>query len=510
MSEPHSTLNEARVRAPQLPAEPELWLNTGGKALSLAALRGNVVLLDFWTYGCINCLHVLSDLDYLETKYAAHPFVVIGIHSGKFDTERHCANVENAVRRFNIRHPVVCDNDHRMWDEYDVHAWPTFGLIDPEGYYLGSVSGEGHREELDQRIGQLLAAYGMESLSSSAFPQQLAEPTSSSTLLRFPGKVVADVLRARLFIADTGHNRIVIAALDGSGAQTVGNGEPGREDGDRNNACFCQPQGMAPVGNALYVCDRGNHVLRRIDLVEQTVTTVAGTGMQAPPRNVGGAGLTTPLASPWDVCYHQSRDSVLTLALAGSHQIWRYDLRTGDVHPYAGNGREARIDGKLQEAAFAQPSGLAMEEHALYIADSESSSLRRIVVSAQTGEEIVETVGGGDLYSWGDADGSEGSAPFQHPLGVCAYRGLVYIADTYNHKIKAYDPANGAVKTLAGTGKPGMANGFGETAQFCEPGGLSAANGNLYIADTNNHVIRILDLATNIVSTLELSAAVED
>ena len=504
MSEPHSLLTEARVRAPQLPADPAAWLNTNGKALTLAQLRGSVVLLDFWTYGCINCLHILPDLRALEAKYADRPFVIIGIHSGKFDNERSRDNTESAVQRLDIRHPVVCDNDHRLWEEYDIHAWPTLGILDPEGYYLGSLSGEGHYEELDQIIEHLLTTY--ESGSHPAHVSLLTPMDSASSLRRlsFPGKILADSTTQRLFVADSGHNRIVVCQLDGTNAQTIGSEEAGWADGDWQEARFCRPQGMALVGDALYVCDSGNHIIRRIDLALRTVTTVAGTGAQGNSRTLGGPGPQNPLSSPWDICYHQGHEGILTIALAGTHQLWRYDLRTGDAHPYAGNGREARIDGGLRTAAFAQPSGLTPTEHALYIADSESSSLRRIHVSPQTSEEVVETLSGGDLYTWGDADGDRDSAFLQHPLGVCAYRGLVYIADTYNHKIKVFDPDAGTARTLAGTGQPGMANGFSSAAQFCEPSGLSAANGSLYITDTNNHALRVFHLDTGIVSTLEL------
>ncbi len=325
-----------------------------------------------------------------------------------------------------------------------------------------------------------------------------------AALLSFPGKILADGLGQRLFVADTGHNRIVVCDLEGRGAQTFGNGEAGRTDGGSRAARFCRPQGMALIGDALTVCDSGNHVLRRIDLASQTVTTVAGTGAQAGARPSGGPGMITPLSSPWDICYHHSDEGVLTLAMAGSHQLWRYDLRSGEVQPYAGNGRESCINGALKTSAFAQPGGVAADEHALYIADSESSSLRRIRVSPNTGEEVVETLIGGGLYTWGDADGDGDSACLQHPMGVCAYRGLIYIADTYNHKIRVFDPITGNTQTLAGTGKSGMANGFGSAAQFNEPNGLSGANGNLYIADTNNHCLRVFHLETGIVSTLEL------
>ena len=496
-------MNEPRVHAPQLPANPKLWLNTGGKAVSLADLRGQVVLLDFWTYSGINCLHVLPDLNYLETKYADSPFVVIGVHAGKFDNEKDNASIRNALLRYGIRHPVVQDDDHKLWQAYDVHAWPTFVLIDPEGYCVGSVSGEGHRAEMDQFIGQLLAAY---EVASAALVRALRFAPEGAqiedTPLSYPGKVLTDTRHERLFIADTGHNRVVICGLDGSSPQIIGSGEGGHADGAVATARFSQPQGMALVGDLLFVCDCGSHRLRRIDLVQQTVTTVAGTGEQGKPRAPGGVALKTALASPWDVCYNPTESGALYVAMAGTHQIWRYDLRDGDIVPYAGSGREARIDGADGQAAFAQPSGIATNGKYLFVTDSESSSIRRVT----PGEDAsVETLAGGDLFAWGDVDGEGDAACFQHPLGVTWHGDRVYIADTFNHKIKMLNPLTREVTTLAGAGPAGLANGTPDTAQFDSPGGLSGAAGKLYVADTNNHSIRTLDLQTGMVSTLELA-----
>ncbi len=499
-------MNEPRVRAPQLPTDPALWLNTDGKALSLADQRGCVVLLDFWTYGCINCLHVLPDLAYLEAKYAGRPLVIIGVHSGKFDNEKNAGSVRDAIARLGVHHAVVRDDDYKVWQAYAVHAWPTFVVIDAEGYVVGSVSGEGQRDVLEKAVTRLLGDVE-DRKAARPRPQNPASPSSGirpdDTRLRFPGKIVADPLRERLYIADTGHDRLIACDLDGRRSVVIGSGASGRADGAFDKASFAQPQGMTLVGDTLWVCDTGNHLLRRVDLAKQTVTTLAGTGAQARPRSGGGSGLQTPLASPWDICYNQTEHGHLYIAMAGAHQIWRYDVQSGDITPFAGGGREARVDAMGSHSAFAQPTGLCTDGELLYVVDSESSSIRRIELDAK---RTVTTLTGGDLFAWGDQDGQNLEARLQHPQGVCCQGHRVYIADTYNHKIKLLDTTTGHVTTLAGTGQAGMANGPHTLAQFAEPGGLSVTNGKCYITDTNNHSIRLLDLETGTVSTLEIAA----
>ena len=496
-------MEKPRVRAPQLPSDPDLWLNTGGKTLSLTALKGCVVLLSFWTYGSVPCQRVLPDLEYLERKYTGQPFIVVGVHSGKFDTEKRAANLASALQRYDIRRPTLQDGRQDIWQAYNVHAWPTFVLIGPEGYDMGSVSGEGQRDTLDNAVSRLLNAYRIEGGMRNVVPRlETDSPSPTDTPLRFPGKILVDAGRERLFIADTGHSRIVMCDLDGLHVQMVGSGASGRADGDFMTACFAQPQGMALVGDALFVCDCANHLLRRIDLHKQTVTTAAGTGAQAVLRQAGREGRKTPLSSPWDLCYNQAEHGQMYIAMAGAGQIQRCDLQTGAVVPFAGTGREAHRDGPAAQAAFVQPSGVATDGKNLYVADTENSSIRCIGLGSNP---EVETLSGGGLFEWGDVDGQGENARLQHPLGLTCQGDHVYIADTYNHKIKTFHRATQEFITLAGTGQQGMANGEAALARFYEPGGISIAGSKLYIADTNNHLIRVLDLETGIVSTLEIA-----
>ncbi|HEX8475965.1 MAG TPA: thioredoxin-like domain-containing protein [Pyrinomonadaceae bacterium] len=488
-----------RVRAPELTGGRG-WLNTD-KPLSLAALRGKVVLLDFWTYGCINCIHIIPDLQRLEEKYAKQ-LVVIGVHSAKFDNEKETDNIRRIIVRYGIEHPVVNDADFAIWQSYAVRAWPTQVLIDPSGYVVGVVQGEGNYDVIDRAVGQLVGeSRARGELNEQPLKLALERAKVGDLPLAFPGKVLADERGRRLFIADSNHNRIVVAKLDGTLIETIGTGERGMTSGAFDAATFNRPQGMTLDGDSLYVADTGNHALRRVDLTKRVVETVAGTGLQGrwnDETTTPKPAATTGLSSPWDLYLGTGR--TIYIAMAGPHQIWSYDIARREVRPFAGSGREARIDGALLEAGFAQPSGLASDGKSLFVADSESNIIRAIDIAGNNPQ--VRTLAGGDLFEFGDREGRGDSVRLQHPLGVLYTDGALLVADTYNHRIKRLDPETRTVKNFAGTGKPGQSDGT--TASFYEPGGLSAADGKLYVADTNNHAVRVVDLKTGQTSTLML------
>ncbi len=482
-----------RVRAPEI-SGGRGWLNTD-KPLSLAALKGKVVLLDFWTYGCINCIHIIPDLKRLEEKYA-NQLVVIGVHSAKFDNEKETENIRRIILRYEIEHPVYNDAEFKVWQSYAVRAWPTQVLIDPAGYVIGSISGEGNYDPIDKAIGQLVDDFRKRGeLNEEPLKLSLERAKVGSLPLAFPGKVLADGKGDRLFTADSNHNRIVITKFDGTLIETIGTGQRDLVDGGFDKASFYRPQGMALDGDSLYVADTGNHVIRRVNLNTRTVETIAGTGKQSREYFKQGPAREVGLSSPWDL---QLVGRTLYIAMAGPHQIWQLDLEKETMSTFAGSGREARLDGPRLEAGFAQPSGLTTDGKSLFVADSESNIIRAIDLSSGQ----VQTVVGGDLFKFGDVDGSGDDVRLQHPLGIIALDGKVLIADTYNHKIKQLDPAARSVKTLFGTGKPGQADGG--SPSLYEPGGLSVANNKLYIADTNNHAIRVVDLKTRVTSTLRI------
>lgn len=475
-------------RAPELKSE-FAWLNTDRPLTFSKELKGQVVLLDFWTYCCINCMHVLPDLAYLEEKYALEPFVVVGVHSAKFANEGSRQTIRAAIGRYEIQHPVIVDQEMALWNEYTVRSWPTLVLVGADGRVIGAVAGEGNRAALDEAIGKALAeakAAGIAAPEPLRFERERSVRAASG--LAFPGKVLADPESKRLYIADSNHSRVVVATLpDASGRSrliaTVGGGGVGREDGPADRATFHHPQGLALMGETLLVADTENHLIRAIDTETFEVKSVAGTGEQSFDRAGGKRGTSQGLNSPWDLAVE---GSTCYIAMAGAHQIWRLDLPMGLCRAWAGSGRENLVDGPAESAALAQPSGLALIGNHLYFADSEVSAVRRIDMAA----EQVETLVGRGLFDFGDVDGDAKRARLQHPLGVAAWGAKVLVADTYNHKIKELDPEARTIRTLHGDGKPGTDRG--DALALFEPGGLHAAGGDLYVADTNNHrVVRV-------------------
>ena len=489
-----SVQDRAKVRAPEITGGRG-WLNTD-KPLSIAALKGKFILLDFWTYGCINCIHIIPDLKKLETKYA-NQLVVIGVHSAKFQNEKETENIRRIILRYEIEHPVYNDADYRVWQSYGIRAWPTQVLIDPAGYIVGGVSGEGNYQIIDETIARLAGEFRKRGeLNEEPLKLVLERAKVGDLPLAFPGKILADAQSDRLYISDSNHNRLVVTKLDGSLIETIGTGDAGSADGSFDKATFHRPQGLALAGDYLYVADTENHLIRRVDLKKHLVETIAGTGQQSLEGSPKGPARSVALSSPWDL---QLIGQTLYIAMAGPHQIWQLDLEKNEVSTFAGSGREERMDGPLLKAGFAQPSGIATDGKKLYVADSESNIIRDIDLSK--GE--VRTLVGGDLFEFGDVDASGNDVRLQHPLGLLWLHDKLLIADTYNHKIKELDPKAQSVTTLLGTGKPGQRDG--KSASFYEPGGLSAANGKLYVADTNNHAIRVVDLKTKQSSTLRLT-----
>ncbi len=490
-----------RIKAPELDGGNG-WLNTGGE-ITLKDLRGKVVLLDFWTFCCINCMHVLPDLAYLEKKYDKQ-LVVIGVHSAKFTNEKESENIRRAIVRYEISHPVINDSEMKVWRKFGVESWPSLVLIDPEGYFCGSISGEGNREILDTVIQKAVAYHKHKrTLDETPVRFDLEREKSEPTPLKFPGKVLADEAGGRLFISDSNHNRIVIASLAGKLLDVIGSGAIGKTDGPYDRAAFDHPQGMALVGNTLYVADTENHLLREVDLAAKTVQTLAGTGKQGHER-AGGDLSTVSLNSPWDLVEVGGK---LYIAMAGPHQLWVIDLaEKKTIAVYAGSGREDIVNGPLAVAALAQPSGIATDGKNLYVADSEGSAIRRVPLDPAGAISTVvgtsDLARGQSLFMFGDKDGKGGVARLQHPLGVAWSAGLLYVADTYNHKIKEVDPNLDKVRTFAGDGRSGDRN---DPPRFYEPGGLSIAGGTLYVADTNNHQIRKIDIKTGKAETLAIA-----
>ncbi|MHC1738267.1 MAG: thioredoxin-like domain-containing protein [Ignavibacteriaceae bacterium] len=486
--------NNYKGNAPTFPYELE-WLNIEGK-LQISDLKGKIIILDFWTYCCINCMHIIPDLKKLEAKYP-NELVVIGVHSAKFRNEKDTENIRRAILRYGIEHPVVNDHKFQIWTKYGANAWPTVILINPLGDIAGYISGEGIFEPFDKAIAKLITEFD-DVIDRTPFKPELEKNTRQKAVLNFPGKVLADEKTKRLFITDSNNDRIIISDLDGNIQDVIGSGKEGTEDGSFEQACFNKPQGLSLDGNILYIADTENHLIRKADLSNRTLETIAGTGEQATYRAPLDKGSNTALNSPWDLTLV---NGVLYIAMAGPHQIWSMTLSNGKIEVFAGSGSENIHDADLLSSSLAQPSGITHDGENLYFADSEVSAVR-LAELKKTGK--VKTLIGHGLFEFGDKDGGFYNALLQHPLGLVYNDGLIYLADTYNHKIKVLDLAKKEILTLAGNGEGGYADGINTEARFYEPGGVTIAAGKLYVADTNNDQIRVIDIKTKSTSTLLL------
>ncbi|MGW1722524.1 thioredoxin-like domain-containing protein [Streptomyces sp. NPDC002306] len=435
-----SAPRRARVRAPELIGKGG-WLNTGDHQYTLADLRGRVVILDFWTFCCINCLHVLDELRELEEKHR-DTVVIIGVHSPKFVHEAEHQAVVDAVERYGVEHPVLDDPELATWKQYAVRAWPTLVVIDPEGYVVAQHAGEGHAHAIARLVEELEAEHEAKgTLRRGDGPYVAPEP--EPTVLRFPGKALL-LPSGTFLVSDTTRHQLVELAEDGETVvRRIGSGARGFADGTARAAAFNEPQGLALLDGDVIVADTVNHALRRLDLSTGEVTTLAGTGRQwwqGSPTS--GPAREVDLSSPWDVAVFGGR---VWIAMAGVHQLWAYDPATGTVSVTAGTTNEGLVDGPGAEAWFAQPSGLEATPERLWIADSETSALRWVDLDG-----AVHTAVGTGLFDFGHRDGAAEQALFQHPLGVTALPdGSVAVSDTYNHALRRYDPATGEVTTLA-------------------------------------------------------------
>ncbi|MEN0064767.1 MAG: DUF255 domain-containing protein [Myxococcota bacterium] len=523
-----------RAEAPALPQDPERWIGLREEA---PLPEGYIGVLHFWTACSINARHVLPELTELEARYAVKPVRVIGVHASKFDHERERAVVEKAMERLGVRHPVLLDPDHDVWDAFGVRSWPTVVVIDRLGRVAALRSGETTADDLADLIDTLLAEDPAEEPTAEAAwdsvlaaggqipsdahleaparardeasiteesPKPLLDgpvpasnavpsrPITEGVSLRFPGRVhvwpdayLQEIGQAaqRVYIADSGNHRIIEAELRLKEGwpflvplRAFGNGEPGFTDGGAETSRFRNPQGIRRAETTLYVADTGNHALRSIDLITGKVTTLAGNGERgqgAVPRERLATPKDIALRSPWGVEVMIFRDEHLVfVTMAGSHQIWVY--ANGHIGMHTGNGRADHVDGPAAAAALAQPTDAALYGRYLLFIDSEVSSVRAVDPQSH---QVVTVVGRG-LFDFGDIDGGADVARLQHPLALTFAGEEVFVADTYNQKVKQIALSNGRTRTLAG--------GDGE---FDEPSGIARAGAFLIVSDTNHHRI---------------------
>ena len=456
------------MRAPELRGRG--WLNTGGEDLTLADLRGRFVLLDFWAFCCINCLHVLDELRPLEQEYAGD-LVVVGVHSPKFVHEADPDALASAVERYEVEHPVLDDPELVTWQAYTARAWPTLVLVDPEGYVVAQYAGEGHAHAIGALVAELREVHRARGTLQPGDSPYVA-PVAEAGDLRFPAKVVA-LPGEGFLVADAGHHSLVELASDAETVvRRIGSGDRGLVDGsapsfnEPNGLCLLPDHVAAEVGYDVVVADTVNHALRGVRLADGHVRTVAGNGKQLMHGDASGA-----LSSPWDVTWWHDR---VWVAMAGVHQLWTFDPRTGAAEVAAGTAHEGLLDGPLLDAWFAQTSGLAATDDRLWIADSETSSVRYV----EDGQ--VHTAVGTGLFDFGFQDGETADALLQHPLGVVALPdGSVAVCDTYNGAVRRI--ADGHVTTIA-TG-------------LAEPSGAVLDGDHLVVVESAAHRLTRVSLA---------------
>ncbi|MHB1064088.1 MAG: NHL domain-containing thioredoxin family protein [Georgenia sp.] len=477
----------ARVRAAELVGRG--WLNTAGQDVTLADLRGKIVVLDFWTFCCVNCLHVLDELRELEERHR-DVLVIIGVHSPKFVHEADPDALVAAVERYGVAHPVLDDPQLVTWDAYTARAWPTLVVVDPVGYIVATMAGEGHAANLELLVGQLVTEHeAAGTLHRGDGPYVASEPVPST--LRFPAKVV-ELPGGNLLVADAGHHQLTELAPDGETLiRRIGTGERGRTDGAADVARFSEPNGLTLVptelrdrlGYDVVVADTVNHLLRGVRLVDGTVTTLAGTGAQfmvgGPDNGTGTDPRALRLSSPWDVTWSEAAGAFV-VAMAGNHTLWAFDPVAGELRHLAGTTNEGLLDGGAQEAWFAQPSGLVADgDGAIWLADAETSALRRLTVTHD--DARVRSVVGHGLFEFGHRDGAADQALLQHPLGVAVLPdGTIAVADTYNGAVRVYDPADAELSTLA--------------TDLAEPSGLIVVGEQLVVVESAAHRLTRLAL----------------
>jgi len=492
-----SELPALSVKAPELDGAKD-WLNTASP-LKLKDLRGKIVLLDFWNLSCVNCFHTIPILKELQKRHP-NDLVVIGVHAPKYDAEKDTKPLQDAVRRMELEHPVVNDADNVIWSAYGVKAYPTIVLIDPEGGLVKMLLGERSYQQLDQQVNQLIEKYKKNGKLDEKPLVISPEPARDTTPLSFPEKLCLDAKRKLLYIADSGHNRIVVAGFDGKLVNVIGTGQAGFADGSYDRAQFHHPRGLAVSNNILYVADTQNQRLRKVDLDKQIVSTISGDGVlneYISPPDFGDAKQAR-LNSPWDLVMAKDR---LYVSMAGAHQIYALFFNNNHMFVFAGSGEEGLTDKPLLDADLAQPSGITFSADKVYFTDSESNSVRSADINPKTGK--VKTIVGKGLFDFGDVDGPLNKAFLKHPLGIITAGNKLYVADTLNHKIKSIDLVSKTVSTVWGTGKPG--NAVGKHPEFNEPNGLAIDGQKVYVADTNNNEIKVGDLSNGQVSAFKIS-----
>ena len=458
------------------------WLNADAQTIS--AQRGRVLALVFWNAGSAYCHNLIDELNRLKARY---PFAlaVLGIHLPRFDAEVDGRTVLKAINRLGVGFAVANDRGWVTWQQYGISSWPSVALINPEGELREIFSGDDQAAALDAAISGLIDEVGgPTSMPSGEASLRGAE---ERTVLSFPsGIALSD---SHLYIADTGHHRVLECTFEGRVLRQFGTGYPDLVDGPSSEAAFTLPRGLCVIRDMVYVADAGNHALRRIHLAEDRVETLLGSGKPGQPQEgVPAKPSACLLNQPWAVAGAFDR---LFIAVAGCNQIWEYELGHARMRFVAGTGELGIADGPGRNAVLAHPAGLALVQQTLYVADSASSAIRN--VHLQSG--VVETLVGHGLYDFGEQDGRRRDARLQYPLGLALDPAspVLWIADSYNGSLRKLRLGGGEISTHP------------MPQALSQPTALAIGRGMLWIADAGAHEIYAHDPATGVTTRMELT-----
>lgn len=469
------------------------WLNSS-RQIESSDLKNRVILLDFWTYACVNCLHMVPEIKKLETEFG-NRLTVIGVHSGKFNNEKNDESIKKAIIKNDISHLVVNDSEFKIWNGFKVSSWPSFVLIDAKGHVVKKYDGEISAENLRKDIKKLIKKYKYR-LNSERLPIILEKNRVADYILKFPGEIIAvqnfsykniNKINA-LIISNTGKNKILVTNLNGNILLEIGSGEIGFDDGDLDSSSFNSPRGLLFKDNILYVADTSNHAIRKINFTDGKVSTLIGSGKRGEVVKLSDRIDEISLSSPFDLAFFPDKNNIV-ISNSGTHQLLKYNIPSNTIIPFAGNGSKGLVNGHYPDNSLAQPSGLSSYGSQLYFVDAESSSLRSISKNG-----LVKTLIGHGLSEFGHRGGKKDKALMQHPVGVIAFDKEIYISDTHNHAIRRYNIKTGELSTYSG-GERGDGVSSGKRTEYDEPEAITYFADRFYIVDTNNN--RVMELAKN-------------
>jgi len=468
----------------------EKWYNVA-KAPSGDDLKDRVILFDFWNYSCVSCIQSFPEIKKLKERFG-NKLVVISVHSSIYDNEKDDNSVKKAVLKYDITNPVVNDADLKIFNEFEVKAFPTYVIVGPNGREYKRYEGSNSFSDIKSSIKKLVKKYKF-SLNREFLPMRLEKYHTIGNVLSFPSKIAYAKnfsYNSRnlpvIFISNLGQNNIIVSSLSGEIIETIGATSDYMIDGSFEQASFKFPQGLVFNNNKLYVADSGNNAIRVVDFKEKKVSTLIGDGVRggvfSNKDNVENIRLSTPL----DLELSSDKKNII-IANSGTNQILSYNLKKKDIVVLAGNGKKGIDDGNYPNNSLAQTSDLEFYKGKLYFVDSASSSLR---VMDKKGK--VSTLIGKKSLDFGNKNGSKKEALMQNPLALSVDETGIYILDSFNHQLKKYSFQSKKISSLVGK-KKGDDVGSKSNTSFNEPSGLVSILGKFYVVDSNNN--RILSVS---------------